>query len=196
MKKFFITLTILLIGCAMFAQESSASETKKERMPMYIGAAVGFDNWQSVDYSRSNPIRITSFEIDVTYGIRPFKKIPNSALEFGIKYDTEGSGSSGSVSRSARVCGITAKYIYDFKSFTKLPKLNAFVFGGVNFSSEGYSESGRNYDDSSSANGFTIPVGAGIKYAINNKFEAIAKAEFGLGSLMDFGMTAGVNYKF
>ncbi len=196
MKKLFITLTLLFIGCAMFAQESSAPEAKKERMPKYVGAAIGFGNWQSVDYSGSNPIRISSFEIDLTFGIRPFKKLPNSALEFGIKFDTTGTGTSGSISRSARVCGITAEFVYDFKSFTKLPKLNAFVFGGVNISSEGYSESGPTYDDSSSFNGFTIPVGAGIKYSINEKFEAVGRAEFGLGSLMNFGMTAGVNYKF
>ena len=196
MKKNFIILISLFIGCAMFAQESSASETKKERIPMYIGASIGFDNWQSVDYRGSDPIRISSFELDLTYGIRPFKKLPNSALEFGIKFDVDGSGTSGSISRTARVFGITAKFIYDFNNFTKLPKLNAFVFGGVNLSSEGYSESALYYDDSSTFFGFTIPVGAGIKYAINNNFEATAKVEFGLGSLMNFGITAGVNYKF
>ena len=196
MKKLLITLTLLFIGCAMFAQESSAPKAKKERMPMYVGANIGFDNWQSSNTDGSLKIRISSFEFEPIFGIKPFKKLPDSAIEFGLCFDTKGNGTSGNLKREAKFTALTVKYVHNFKPFAKIPKLSPFAFAGVAISGQHYEDDAPYTTEYSDVFGFTIPVGGGGKYAINEKFEAVAAAEFGLGSLLNFGMTAGINFKF
>jgi hypothetical protein len=141
-------------------------------------------------------VRINSFEFEPYFGMRPFKKQPNSAIEIGLRFDTEGNGTSGNLKRKAKFTALTARYVYNFKAFEKMPKLNAFAFGGITISGQHYEDDAPYTTEYSDVFGFTIPVGAGIKYSINEKFEAVAKAELGLGSLMNFGMTAGINFKF
>lgn len=194
MKKFFITLTVLFIGCAMFAQESLAPKAKKERMPMYVGASMGFDSYSPCDF-----YRVSAFAIEPRFGFSPFKN-KQMSIEINLRFATKSTNTVDKNKFEDTNFGMSAKYIYNFKPIEKFPKLNFYAGGGIGFLVNHCTESFETVYAHKSKDTviykFQLPVCAGAKYQISNKFEGVAQMELGLGSMMEFSILAGVNYKF
>ena len=195
MKKLLILLIALLgFTFTLTAQESSTFEVKKERMPMYIGASMGLDSYSPCEF-----YRVSTFAIEPRFGFSPFKN-KQMNIEINLRFATKSTNTVDKNKFEDTNFGMSAKYLYNFKPIEKFPKLNFYAGGGIGFLVNHCTESFETVYAHKSKDiviyKFQLPVCAGAKYQISNKLEGVAQMELGLGSMMEFSILAGINYKF
>ena len=196
MKKLLIILFTLFIGTAAFA----------ERPPMYAGAVMGFDGHCGPYINHY----FGSFAFEPHFGIYPFAK-KNMGIEasfrFATKNDFNYGGYTGTGSYTESYTAFIVRYLYEFKAIEEIPKLNIYGIAGLGmafrkfdwlcYSNTRANETGNGwYTETEKRPCVTFPIGAGARYQIQDHIEAVAQAEFGLGYLLGFNLSVGVNYKF
>ena len=202
MKKVFIILFALFVGCALFAQEDSAP---KELPPMYAGGVMGLDGHCGPYMNHY----FWSFAFEPHFGIYPFAK-KNMGIEASFRLVTKNEFNKGYSLKDYYTETYTAlfvRYMYEFKAFEDVPKLNIYSIAGFGiafrqfewpaYSSSRADETGDGwYLEKENRPIVTIPLGAGVRYQLQDHLEAVAQAEFGLSYLLGFNLSVGVNYKF
>lgn len=196
MKKLLIILITLFIGTAAFA----------ELPPMYAGGVLGLDGHCGPYINHY----YWSFAFEPHFGIYPFEK-KNMGIEASFRLATKNSSShDGYIYNGTYTESYTAlivRYLYEFKAFEEVPKLNMYAIAGFGlafrqyewyyYSSRRATETGDGwYSDKENRPAVTIPLGAGVRYQIQDHIEAVAQAEFGLSYLLGCNLSVGVNYKF
>jgi hypothetical protein len=175
MKKLLIIVFAMLIGSFAFA----------ERPPMYAGGVIGLDTY---GYGGE---RAAAFGMEPVFGIRPLP-LKNMGFELGLHISFPAKHNYKGYSYKTSYWGMSTKFFYDFKAFSALPKMNAFVYGGLGFiSAKEKDEYGYGTDFE-----FTSPIGAGLKYQILDHLEAVLKTEVIVCEYWGFNILTGVNYTF
>ena len=195
MKKFLTVLMVLFIGGLAFA----------ERPPMYAGMIMGFDYYHYNDWFDYG---MGSFGIEPHFGIRPISANRNMAFEAALKHAFKRTKKEDGMKLEGSCTAFIPRFMYDFKPLEQMNKLNFFVGGGIGIESVKL----KAYGDSSGGNSYYsygidwsvegkdtfvfFETDAGARYQIRDFLEAEARTEIGLGKLMSFSLSAGVNFKF
>ena len=191
----------LFVSCALFAQEDSAP---KEKPPMYAGAVVGIDGHCGPYINHY----FWSLGFEPHFGIYPFEK-KNMGLEVSFRLVTPNSFShssyAGNGTYDESYTALVVRYLYEFRAFEEVPELNIYAIAGAGLAFRRFdwlrygrineNESGW-YTERENHTSPTIPLGAGLRYQLQDNMEAVAQAEFGLGYLLGVNISAGLNYKF
>lgn len=190
-------LALFVCGGA-FAQEAEAPAAKSssggggKRPPMYIGVEMGYSSMNSLSITAGDSVDVSGhlggFELVPSFGIAPFSKLPDLALEFNLMMDfmkwetkTEGEDKSGKKTTETLKGTVIAPQILAVYTFCEGPVRPFLGAGfGVNINSGEYSTTGFTTKFKMGAS-FGIVTKAGVVATIpNTKFDLLFLARHNL----------------
>ena len=194
-KKVLVVAAVLaLFVCGgAFAQEAEAAETEApaaessggggKRPPMYIGVEMGYSSMNNFSITGLGNVsgHLGGFEAAPSFGIAPFSKLPDLALEFNLmmdfmKWETktkdENSDKTTTTTLKGTVIAPQILAVYTFCEGPVRPFLGAGF--GVNINSGEYSTTGEPTIKLKMGSSFGIVTKAGVVATIpNTKFDLL-----------------------
>ena len=202
-------LALFVCGGA-FAQEAEAPAAESsggggKRPPMYIGVEMGYSSMNNVSITGGGFFNasgyMSGFEAVPSFGIAPFSKLPDLALEFNLMMDfmkwetkTEGEDESGKKTTTTETLKGTViapqiLAVYTFCEGPVRPFLGAGF--GVNINSGEYSTTGFTAKLKMGAS-FGIVTKAGVVATIpNTKFDLLFLARHNINISKEMEVSAG-----
>lgn len=211
-KKVLVVAAVLaLFVCGgAFAQEAEAPAAESnsgggKRPPMYIGVEMGYSSMDSLSIAAAGLVNVSGhlggFEAAPSFGIAPFSKLPDLALEFNLMMDfmkwetkTEGEDESGkktttTTTLKGTVIAPQILAVYTFCEGPVRPFLGAGF--GVNINSGEYSTTGFTTKLKMGAS-FGIVTKAGVVATIpNTKFDLLFLARHNINISKEMEVPAG-----
>lgn len=202
-KKVLVVAAMLaLFVCGgVFAQEAEVPETEApaaesssggggKRPPMYIGVEMGYSSMNSLSITAEDLVNVSGhlggFELVPSFGIAPFSKLPDLALEFNLMMDfmkqeikiTDPENSDSTITQTTKITVIAPQIlaVYTFCEGPVRPFLGAGF--GVNINSARFSPGSLKLKLGAS---FGVVTKAGVVATIpNTKFDLLFLARHNL----------------